>query len=168
MSLNLLEFGPYRLDAGEKTLWRDGKRVPLTPKAVETLIVLAESGGRLVEKDELLKTVWPDTFVEEGSLAFQVSLLRKTIGNSYIETVPRRGRSGRSRGGCRRRPQCGSVAMAPRPIARLSIRGGAAVPDDSAEPRGRSVGTRAHRCGDYPNQSIQSMYRAAHQRRSPV
>src|SRR5229473_471988 len=94
MSLNatgLLEFGPYRIDADERTLWREGKRVPLTPKAMETLIVLAANGGRLVEKEDLLKAVWPDTFVEEGSLAFQVSLLRKTLGEGYIETVPRRG-----------------------------------------------------------------------------
>src|SRR5205823_9544575 len=87
----LLEFGPYRIDAAERTLWRDGKRVPLTPKAMETLLVLATNGGRLVEKEDLLKAVWPDTFVEEGSLAFQVSLLRKTLGEGFIETVPRRG-----------------------------------------------------------------------------
>ncbi|MSV30348.1 MAG: hypothetical protein EXQ52_16640 [Bryobacterales bacterium] len=95
MSLNsksLFEFGPYRLDTAERSLWRDGQRVPLTLKAIDTLIVLVEGGGRLVEKDELLKAVWPDTFVEESNLAVQVSLLRKTFSeDGYIETVPRRG-----------------------------------------------------------------------------
>src|SRR5258708_39135983 len=90
-SNGLFEFGPFRLDTSEGTLWRDGKRIPLTPKATATLVLLASNSGRLVEKDDLLKAVWPDTFVEEGSLAFQVSILRKTIGEDYIETIPRRG-----------------------------------------------------------------------------
>jgi len=89
---NLVEFGPYRLDTAERLLWRDGRMVPLTQKALETLVVLVENRGRLVEKENLLKAVWPDTFVEEGNLAVQISLLRKTLGEEgYIETVPRRG-----------------------------------------------------------------------------
>src|SRR6266481_1971957 len=89
---SLYEFGRFRLDLAERTLWRDGQTVPLTLKAMETLSVLVSNGGRLVEKEELLKAVWPDTFVEEGNLAVQISLLRKTFGEEgYIETVPRRG-----------------------------------------------------------------------------
>ena len=69
----MVEFGPYRLDTGERTLWRDGKRIPLTPKALETLAVLVANRDRLVEKEALIKAVWPDAFVEEGNLAVQIS-----------------------------------------------------------------------------------------------
>ncbi|MBI3644893.1 MAG: winged helix-turn-helix domain-containing protein [Acidobacteriales bacterium] len=70
--------------------------MPLTPKAFQTLLVLVENQGRLVEKDELLKKVWPDTFVEEATLAQNVFTLRKQLGDDrsdaqYIETVPKRG-----------------------------------------------------------------------------
>jgi DNA-binding winged helix-turn-helix (wHTH) protein len=70
--------------------------VPLAPKAVETLLVLVENSGRLVEKDNLMKQVWPDTFVEEGNLTANIHLLRKVLGKGprgqeYIETIPRRG-----------------------------------------------------------------------------
>jgi DNA-binding winged helix-turn-helix (wHTH) protein len=90
------EFGPFRLDSAKRRLWRDGEIVPLTPKALETLIVLVSRAGAVVEKDELLKSVWPDTFVEEATLAQNVSTLRKALGETsetptYISTVPRRG-----------------------------------------------------------------------------
>ena len=90
------EFGPFRLDAAQGLLLRDGKPVPLTPKAYETLLALVESEGRLLSKEELLKRVWPDTFVEEGNLTHNVWTLRKTLGEEeegakYIETIPRRG-----------------------------------------------------------------------------
>ena len=70
--------------------------IPLTPKAFDTLVVLVRNSGHVVEKDELLKEVWPDTFVEEGVLAVNVAAIRKALndgeeGQSYIETVPRRG-----------------------------------------------------------------------------
>jgi DNA-binding winged helix-turn-helix (wHTH) protein/TolB-like protein len=88
----LVEFGPFRLDLASRTLWRSEALISLTPKAVDTLVALVRKRGELVEKDELLKAVWPDSFVEEGNLAVQISLLRKTLGEeSYIETVPRRG-----------------------------------------------------------------------------
>lgn len=91
-----LQFGPFRIDQCERLLRRGSEVIPLTPKAIDTLLVLASSGGRVVEKEELLKRVWPDTFVEEGGLARNISLLRKTLGDGkddhqYIETVPRRG-----------------------------------------------------------------------------
>jgi len=92
---HLYEFGPFRLDTQERMLLREGQYVPLTPKVLETLLVLVEHGGRIVEKEELHRQVWPDTVVEDVSLAKNVSTLRKTLGESesqrYIETVARRG-----------------------------------------------------------------------------
>ena len=87
------EFGPYRLDTAERQLYREGQRLQLTPKAFETLVVLVERRGRLVEKDELMKAVWPDSFVEEANLTNNIYVLRQTLadGPSYIETVPKRG-----------------------------------------------------------------------------
>jgi eukaryotic-like serine/threonine-protein kinase len=93
----LYEFGPFRLDTGERVLLRAGALVPLTPKALDTLIALVRHGGHVLEKEELLKAVWPDTFVEEATLAQNVFTLRKALGNGqgdgqrYIETIPRRG-----------------------------------------------------------------------------
>jgi Tol biopolymer transport system component/DNA-binding winged helix-turn-helix (wHTH) protein len=90
------EFGPFLLDAGERLLLRDGESVPITPKAFDLLLALVEHHGHLLEKDELLKKVWPDTFVEEANLSYNISLIRKALsdgenGQRYIETVPRRG-----------------------------------------------------------------------------
>ncbi len=90
------EFGLFRLDTGEHTLHRNGQIVPLTPKVFDLLRVLVQNHGRLVEKDDLLKEVWPDSFVEEGNLNRNISILRKVLGEdssggSYIETVPKRG-----------------------------------------------------------------------------
>jgi DNA-binding winged helix-turn-helix (wHTH) protein/TolB-like protein/Tfp pilus assembly protein PilF len=91
----LYEFDGFRLDPQERLLLRDGEAVPLTPKAFDMLLALVENGGRLLEKEELMRMLWPDSFVEEGSLAQNVSLLRKGLGESddqkFIETVPRRG-----------------------------------------------------------------------------
>jgi TolB-like protein/DNA-binding winged helix-turn-helix (wHTH) protein/Tfp pilus assembly protein PilF len=93
---HLYEFGPYRLDTAEQLLLRDGEPVPLTPKSFETLLALVERSGHLVEKDELMKVVWSDAFVEESNLTNNVYALRKLLGpgengRSYIETVPKRG-----------------------------------------------------------------------------
>ncbi|MBT1558347.1 winged helix-turn-helix domain-containing protein, partial [Klebsiella pneumoniae] len=68
-----------------------GEIVPLTPKAVETLLALVEHHGHVLTKDELMERVWPETFVEESGLARNVSVLRKALGKGYIETVPKRG-----------------------------------------------------------------------------
>src|SRR5262249_15730121 len=90
----IYEFGPYRLDAAERLLWRDGEVVPLQPKTFDVLLALVGRPGRLLEKDELMKAVWPDTVVEEVNLANNISILRKTIsenGQQFIETVPKRG-----------------------------------------------------------------------------
>ena len=77
----LYGFGPFRLDTRAKVLCRGDRIVNLKPKVVETLIVLVENHGRLVAKDELLRAVWPDAFVEEGSLAQNISILRKALGD---------------------------------------------------------------------------------------
>ena len=66
---DLYEFGPFRLDADERLLLRDGQVIPLAPKAFDVLMALLEHPGRLLEKETLLKMVWPDSFVEEGNLA---------------------------------------------------------------------------------------------------
>lgn len=90
------EFGPFRLDLEERLLLREGKPVQLTPKAFDTLLTLLENSGKVLEKEEMMRQVWPDTFVEEANLAVNISLLRKALGNRadgghYIETLPRRG-----------------------------------------------------------------------------
>lgn len=90
------EFGPFRIDLNERALLREGHPVPLTPKAFDCLLVLVENSGHIVEKDELMKRVWPDSFVEEVNIARHVSTLRKVLGHSsddrqYIETIAKRG-----------------------------------------------------------------------------
>jgi eukaryotic-like serine/threonine-protein kinase len=95
-SKRLFEFGAFRLDPVERLLLRGGDLVPLTPKAFELLLALVERHGHLVEKSQLMKLVWPDSFVEETNLSHHISILRSTLGEStntelFIETVPRRG-----------------------------------------------------------------------------
>ena len=90
------EFGRFRVKADERVLRRGEELVALTPKAFDILLTLLENAGRIVNKDDLMKKVWPNTFVEEGNLTQNVSLLRKALGESatgpqFIETVPRRG-----------------------------------------------------------------------------
>lgn len=91
--LRLYEFGPFRLDPTERTLLRGNEIVPLTAKAFDTLYLLVRNSGHVLEKDEMIRALWPDTFVEEGSLSNNIFLLRKALGEnpSFIETVPRRG-----------------------------------------------------------------------------
>jgi len=95
-SLEVLEFGPYRIDREQRLLTKGSSMTPLAPKVFDLLLVLAESGGRTLTKESLLKTLWPDSFVEEGSLTRNISTLRKVLGESpedqkYITTVPKRG-----------------------------------------------------------------------------
>ncbi|HEU0178779.1 MAG TPA: winged helix-turn-helix domain-containing protein [Blastocatellia bacterium] len=92
----LYEFGPFRLDVDERLLMRDGRMAPLPPKVFDTLLVLVENSGRVVSKDELMQSLWPDTFVEESNLTQNISQLRRalsdgTAGAQYIETIPKRG-----------------------------------------------------------------------------
>src|SRR5215813_4052602 len=88
------EFGPFRIDAVRRRLWRDDEPVPLSSRAFDTLLALVHGAGRVVEKDELMRLVWPDTFVVDDNLTQQISALRKALGDhpetpSYILTVPR-------------------------------------------------------------------------------
>jgi DNA-binding winged helix-turn-helix (wHTH) protein/tetratricopeptide (TPR) repeat protein len=92
----LYEFGPFRVDAEKETLLRSGDPVPLTPKTFQILLVLVRHSQEIVTKDDLLKAVWPDTFVEEANLSRNIFMLRKALGESpqdhkYILTVPGRG-----------------------------------------------------------------------------
>jgi DNA-binding winged helix-turn-helix (wHTH) protein len=90
------EFGPFQLDLNDRLLTRAGEVISLRPKATEILVRLVTNAGQLIKKDQLLKEVWPDTFVEESNLSQTIFTLRKALGDDrseprYIETVPRRG-----------------------------------------------------------------------------
>ena len=89
------DFGPYRLDARTRVLLKDGEVFRLTPKVLDTLLVLVENAGRPVSKEVLLQSVWPDTVVEESNLSQNISVLRKAFGSPdggpRIETIPKRG-----------------------------------------------------------------------------
>ncbi len=93
----MFAFGPFCLDTLGHTLQKDGKAIPLPPKAFELLVLLVKRDGELLSKGELLKALWPDTFVEENNLTQYVSMLRKLLGEGaaedqkYIETAPRLG-----------------------------------------------------------------------------
>lgn len=92
----LYEFGPFRLDPQKRVLLRGSDPVLLTPKAIETLIVLVDNRDQVVSKDHLMKTLWPESFVEESNLSQNIFVLRKALGDSaherrYVLTVPGRG-----------------------------------------------------------------------------
>lgn len=89
---HIYEFESFRLDADNPSLWRGDKLVSISPKALEILILLVEKKGEIVSREDLLETVWKDTFVEEGNINYTISLLRKTLGNKdLVRTVSRRG-----------------------------------------------------------------------------
>lgn len=88
---HLYEFGRFRLDTEGRLLSSGSERIPLTPKAVDVLVALLEKRGAPVARKELLTIVWSDATVEEGTLSSHISLLRKALGASYIETIPKRG-----------------------------------------------------------------------------
>ena len=90
------EFGNFRLDPDAKTLFCESKPVALTPKVFDTLQFFVEHAGRLLEKEELMRTIWQDRFVEESNLTFNIKMLRRALQDDahqprFIETVPRRG-----------------------------------------------------------------------------
>ncbi|HEX7330475.1 MAG TPA: winged helix-turn-helix domain-containing protein [Pyrinomonadaceae bacterium] len=92
----LYRFGEFTLDAEQKVLLREGKPLLLAPKVVETLLILVQNSGRIIEKEELMTRLWPDTFVEESNLTYTIVQLRKALGDDarhprYIETIPKRG-----------------------------------------------------------------------------
>ncbi|HJY30404.1 MAG TPA: winged helix-turn-helix domain-containing protein, partial [Pyrinomonadaceae bacterium] len=90
------DFGPFRLDPTERRLLRHDQPVALTPKCFDLLVILVENSGHLISKEELLERLWPDQFVEESNLSFNISTLRKALGEAghgdhFIETVPKKG-----------------------------------------------------------------------------
>lgn len=92
----LYEFGPFRVDPEKEILLRAGVPIPLMPKTFQILLTLVRHGNEVVSKDDLMKTVWPDTFVEETNLTRNIFTLRKALGENppeqrYIVTVPGRG-----------------------------------------------------------------------------
>ena len=90
----LYEFGAYRLDAAQRLLTRGGESVVLAPKTFDLLLILVESQGQLLTKKDLMNALWPDTFVDEANLPFQISTLRKALGEdgaNWIETLPKHG-----------------------------------------------------------------------------
>jgi pimeloyl-ACP methyl ester carboxylesterase/DNA-binding winged helix-turn-helix (wHTH) protein len=93
---SVYEFGPFRLNPAERLLTRNGQPIQLTPKAFETLLLLAQHSGRVLDKNRLMQEIWPDSFVEETNLAQNISILRKALGEGQdgmklIETVPKLG-----------------------------------------------------------------------------
>src|SRR5713101_7325472 len=90
----VFEFGSFRLDTAKRLLTREGAHLTLPPKTFDLLLLLVESRGRVFTKKELISALWPDTFVEDANLTFQISTLRKALGpdgSEWIETLPRYG-----------------------------------------------------------------------------
>lgn len=90
------EFGGFKLEAAERRLLRDGDSVPLTAKMFDLLLLLVQNVGHLIEKEEIMREIWPGSFVEDNNLTVTMSALRKVLGElpgggSYIETIPKRG-----------------------------------------------------------------------------
>src|SRR5438105_3549319 len=112
------EFGRFRLDVDGRLLFRDDRRIQLTPKAVDVLLTLVENRGTLVGREQLLMKVWADTIVEEGTVASHISLLRKTLGGQFIETIPKRGY--RFVGAVEERPAAGRILLVVLPFENLS------------------------------------------------
>ncbi|HEY8411526.1 MAG TPA: alpha/beta fold hydrolase, partial [Pyrinomonadaceae bacterium] len=87
----IFSFDVFRVDPAERLLFKENREVPLTPKVFDTLLVLLENSSHVLTKQELMQKVWPDSFVEENNLAQNISILRKALGEQYIQTVPKRG-----------------------------------------------------------------------------
>lgn len=90
------QFGPYTLDLPRMVLLRKGVQVPLTPKVYETLVLLVRNRSRVLPKEELMRSIWPDSYVEEANLNQNISVLRRALGNGngdgrFIETLPKKG-----------------------------------------------------------------------------
>jgi TolB-like protein len=121
------EFGPFRFDAQERLLLRAGTRVPLRPKVYELLLLLVRNSGHLLEKEALLREVWPDTFIEEGSFTRTISALRAALGvqesgEPYIETIPKCGY--RFTGAVKRPHPSDAQSLAVLPLQEIGAAGG--------------------------------------------
>src|SRR5689334_8931681 len=95
---SVFEFDSFRLDRVKRLLLRDGKPIPLNSKSFDTLLALVERHGQVINKDDLMKALWPDTRVEENNITQQISVVRKALGerageHRYVVTVPGRGYS---------------------------------------------------------------------------
>src|SRR5258705_11423566 len=93
---HIYEFDDFRLDAGKRLLLRRGQMLSLTPRILDTLLYFVRHQGRVIEKDELMRAIWPHAFVEENNLNQSVSTLRRVLGesrdqNRYILTQPGHG-----------------------------------------------------------------------------
>src|ERR1700722_8708903 len=96
LTISHYSFGRFELYPSEHLLVRDGQAIPLAPKAFDLLLALVSNHGRLLTRETLMKTIWPDSFVEETNLTVNISLLRKTLGEMddgrpWIATAPKRG-----------------------------------------------------------------------------
>jgi eukaryotic-like serine/threonine-protein kinase len=92
----LYEFGPFRVDPEKQVLLREDQPIPVTPKTFETLLILVRHSREVVSKDDLMKELWPDSFVEESNLSQNIFMLRKALGDTpedkrYIVTLPGKG-----------------------------------------------------------------------------
>lgn len=95
-SNDLYDFDNFRFDVKEKVLSRNGVAIPIAPKVFTTLKILISNAGHLLEKQELMEAIWPNQFVEESNLTYNIKMLRKALGDAaaqprFIETVPRSG-----------------------------------------------------------------------------
>ena len=96
LGAHVYEFGDFQLDPRKRLLWRDGERVPLTPRVFQTLLYLVENHDSVLDKERLMEAVWPDSIVEENNLTQNISTLRRVFGETpgshhFIVTVPGRG-----------------------------------------------------------------------------
>jgi len=81
---HLYQFGQFTVDTDQKVLLRGGKPLPVTPKVFDTLLILVQSPQRIVEKEDLMTKLWPDTFVEDANLTFNIQQLRKCLGDNAV------------------------------------------------------------------------------------
>src|SRR5258708_21806263 len=93
---SIYEFGDFRIVSGQRLLLHNREPVLLTSKPFDILLLLVQSAGRVLEKDKLMKYLWPESFVEEGNLSQNIFILRKALGdnqngNRFIETIPKVG-----------------------------------------------------------------------------
>jgi DNA-binding winged helix-turn-helix (wHTH) protein/TolB-like protein/Tfp pilus assembly protein PilF len=125
------EFHPFLLDTIQHLLLKEGRPVALTPKTYDTLLLLVQNRGRMLSKEELMKTLWPDSFVEESNLTQQVSMIRRALGDSpgdprFIVTVPGRGYrfSAEVRSWEDEKEDFGLTASAPQSVSEAAVRNG--------------------------------------------
>ena len=144
---DIYAFGPFTLDVASRTLLRGDEAVALTAKAFDTLAILVRHHDRVVEKDELVKLVWPDSFVSDDSLTHSISVLRRGLGDDsaqpvYIATIPRRGYRFTAPVVVERTT---SLAEAPGPVTNVEVTVEDAASSPDATHRSTSTATRARR-----------------------